>query len=43
MLTECYLGDEIKESETGGKCACMGWRRNVYKALVWKPEGDIQL
>lgn len=41
MLTEYYSGDEIKEGENGGKCACVGQRRNIYRALVCKPEGDI--
>jgi hypothetical protein len=40
LLAE-YSRDEIKEGEIGGACACVGERRNVYRALVGKPEGNI--
>jgi hypothetical protein len=35
------LNDEVKEDEMEGHIARMGEKRNTYRVLVKKPEGNI--
>jgi len=37
----CSPSDEIKKGEIGGACACVGERRNLYRALPGKTEGHM--
>ena len=43
LLTKCYSGDQIEKNEMGGKVACMGDRRGVFRVLVGKREGKSPL
>ena len=36
----CYSGDEIKNNEIGGACGMCGVRRDAYRDLVGKREGN---
>ena len=40
LLTKYYSGDQIKKNEMGGARSTYGERRDAYKILVGKPEGQ---
>jgi hypothetical protein len=40
---QCYYDDQIEKNEMGGTCSIMGLRREAYRVLVGKPEGNSHL
>jgi len=43
LLTNYYLGEQIKEYEMGGACNTYGEKRNAYMVSVGKLEGKRPL
>ena len=43
FLTQYCSSDQIEKSVTGGTCSTYGERRDVYRVLVGKPEGERHL
>jgi len=39
-ITRYYSGDQIKTYEMGGARSTMGERRDAYRILIGKPEGN---